>query len=104
MPGDWAPTPKHEAKARELGLDVTAEAEAFRDFHEAKGSTMLVWDKAFFTWLRNATRFGAAPSAPAQPDYIDTPEDAGTAMTLAEAVQYCPAEYRKPIQEYLGGI
>jgi hypothetical protein len=54
----WQPTAKHIADATMAGLDCSAEADQFRDHHTAKGSTMLDWDAAFRTWLRNAIRWG----------------------------------------------
>lgn len=33
------------------------ELDAFRDHHLARGNTMKDWDRAFYTWLRNAKRF-----------------------------------------------
>ncbi len=104
LPDDWAPTPKHDAKARELGLDVDAEAEAFRDFHGGRGSTMFDWSLAFHTWLRNAVKFGPAPSKAPEPTYLEIPDDAGPVMSLADALEFCPPEHRGPIQEFLGGI
>lgn len=32
------------------------EIEAFKDYHQARGTVMLDWDKAFYTWLRNAKK------------------------------------------------
>lgn len=104
LPDDWAYNPKHEAKARELGLDINAEAEAFRDFHGGHGTTMLKWDLAFHTWLRNAVKFGPAPGKAPEPVYLEIPDDTAPAMSLAEALQFCPPEHRAPIQEFLGGV
>lgn len=60
LPDDWSPTESHEKKAAELNLHIKDEADAFRDHHLAHGKTMLDWDRAFYTWLRNATKFGSA--------------------------------------------
>ena len=69
LPPDWQPHEGHARKCREIGADLADEAEGFRDYHEAKGTVMLSWDKAFFTWLRNAKRFsqGRRPAAPDRP-------------------------------------
>ena len=104
LPDSWVYTAQHRDKAYELGLDVDAEANAFRDYHAAHGSTMANWDMAFHTWLRNAVKFGPAPSKAPEPAYLEIPDDAGPAMSLAEALQFCPPEHRGPIQEFLGGI
>lgn len=104
LPDSWAYTAQHRDKAYELGLDVDAEADAFRDYHQAHGTTMAKWDMAFHTWLRNAVKFGPAPGKTPKPDYLEIPDDAGPAMSLAEALQFCPPEHRAPIQEFLGGV
>lgn len=109
FPDGWKPTASHAAKAKELGLDLASEAEAFEDNHVSKGNVFADWNAAFHTWLRNATKYGPAsgvrPMVPAPGEYIDVPDDAdGPVMSLAEAVKYAPEEYRKPIQEFLGGI
>lgn len=57
MSADWIPNVAHTAKALAAGLDCAAEAERFRDYHAAKGSTFADWDAAFRTWLGNAQRF-----------------------------------------------
>ena len=47
-----------KAWAKESGLsDPKTELEAFRDYHQAKGSTFKSWDAALRTWLRNAKKF-----------------------------------------------
>ena len=61
IPDSWAPTEAHRAKATEFRVDVTAEAEAFRDFHRAKGNVFADVDAAFRTWLRNAKRYATGP-------------------------------------------
>lgn len=57
LPSDWRPKESHMAKAGEHGVDLQSEAEAFADFWHGDGRTKLDWDKAFFTWLRNAKKF-----------------------------------------------
>ncbi len=37
--------------------DPSTEIEQFRHYHKGKGSLMLNWDSAFYTWLGNAKRF-----------------------------------------------
>lgn len=60
LPTDWQPTQAHREKAADLGLNLTAEVESFRDHHSAKGTRFVDWDAAFRTWMRNAVKFGAA--------------------------------------------
>lgn len=57
IPDDWKPNDQHTAWAREQDVDLHFEFEQFRDFHGARGSVMLDWDKAFWTWLRKAKRW-----------------------------------------------
>ena len=71
IPADWQPSERERTTAREKGLDCDAEAAHFRDHHTAKGESMLDWDAAFRTWLRNAVKFAnrggrqaALPAAP----------------------------------------
>lgn len=53
----WAPNDSHSQRARESGVDVEFEAGQFRDHHLAKGSKFVDWDRAFHTWLGNATKW-----------------------------------------------
>lgn len=39
------------------------EIQAFKDYHEGRGNVMLDWDKAFYTWLRNAKKFNKQGAA-----------------------------------------
>jgi hypothetical protein len=57
MPEGWEPNPQHLEQAGKLGVDCSAEADAFRDHHSSKGSRFVDWDAAFRTWLRNAAKF-----------------------------------------------
>lgn len=56
-PSDWKPSDAHRAKGRELGVDVDAEAQRFRDHHDARGSVFVDWDAAFRTWLGNEAKW-----------------------------------------------
>lgn len=47
------------------GIDLSAELEAFRDFHMSKGSQFKDWDRAFRTWLGKAVKW----SSKRQPNY-----------------------------------
>lgn len=53
-------TNAHSLKASAKGVDVDVEFEKFRDYHLAKGSKFVDWDRAFHTWLNNA-RPGPGP-------------------------------------------
>jgi hypothetical protein len=54
MPADLAWSNAHSLKASAKGVDVQVEFEKFRDYHLAKGSKFVDWDRAFHTWLNNA--------------------------------------------------
>lgn len=57
---DWLPSERARAKSlAEYGhLDLRSELEQFKNHHIAKGSLMLDWDRAWYTWLGNTRRFG----------------------------------------------
>ena len=57
IPDDWAPTPSHAQKAKELELDLESEAEDFVNDRKAKGVKYVDWDSAFHNWLKNARKF-----------------------------------------------
>ena len=57
LPKTWSPNAGHVAAATTHHLDLTQEADKFRDYHAAKGSTFKDWDAAFRNWLRKAAEF-----------------------------------------------
>lgn len=57
LPKNWKPNDTHRRIATEEGVDLEREVTGFRDHAEATGRTMLDWDAAFRTWLRNARGF-----------------------------------------------
>lgn len=66
-PVDWAPKPAHYKLGEERGLptsELEKQREAFKDFHEAKGSLFADWDAAFRTWIRNAGIYGPKGRSP----------------------------------------
>ena len=54
IPDDWQPTPEHEAKARELNVDLLREAESFKAHAEANDRRAVRWNAAFTQWLLKA--------------------------------------------------
>lgn len=69
IPDDWAPNESHEAKAAELGVDLLAETEKFRDHAIANGKTFVDWSRGFHTWLNNSPKFALRPGGrPAERD------------------------------------
>lgn len=65
LPKEWKPNESHLEIAVEYGLDPAFQLRAFRDHHEAKGTTYKSWDAAFRNWLNKAHSFSQpAYSAP----------------------------------------
>lgn len=60
-PKELEPNDRNRELAKELGLNLQSEFEAFSDHHQAKGSTYKDWNLALNTWLRNAVKFGSKP-------------------------------------------
>lgn len=54
LPGDFTWTNAHSLKAHAKGVEVEVELEKFKDYHLARGSRFVDWDRAFHTWLNNA--------------------------------------------------
>ncbi len=57
LPDDWVPSDSHRERAARDHLNLDGQAEKFRNHHLAKGTVMLDWDRAFFTWLGNSVDF-----------------------------------------------
>ena len=67
LPDGWVPSEKNieDALKREFtNEEINHEADQFRNYHHAKGSTFKDWDAAWRTWLGNARKF--ARSRPAR--------------------------------------
>jgi hypothetical protein len=65
FPNSFNVSEHHRQLAKAKGwADPDHEFEAFRDYHQAKGNLFLDWDKAFYTWLRNAKGRFAKPLQP----------------------------------------
>jgi uncharacterized protein YdaU (DUF1376 family) len=63
LPEGFHPNDTGIEKARQAGINLAAELEAFRDYHTSKGTTMLDWQAAWRTWVGNAVKFkGKKPS------------------------------------------
>jgi hypothetical protein len=59
---DWAPSEKNiqDAHARNFtDEEISHEADRFRDYHLAKGTTFKNWDAGWRTWLGNARKFAS---------------------------------------------
>lgn len=58
LPHDFGVTHNHITLAAQNNWPhPNNEIDAFRDYHMARGTTMVDWDRAFYTWLRNAKKF-----------------------------------------------
>jgi hypothetical protein len=54
LPADWKPTESHIQFARERGVNLEQEAQAFRWHAEANDRRVVVWNAAFSQWLTKA--------------------------------------------------
>jgi len=54
LPASWAPTAEHFEKAKQLGVDVVREAEAFRLHADTHDRRAVRWNSAFTSWLMKA--------------------------------------------------
>jgi DNA-binding transcriptional MocR family regulator len=71
LPENWVPSDKNTADAQERGFtmqEIDHEADQFRNYHIAKGSTFKNWDAAWRTWLGNARKFAGRNSKQALSD------------------------------------
>lgn len=60
LPDGWVPSDRNIEDAMKRGFsteETNHEAEQFRNYHHAKGSTFKDWDAAWRTWLGNAKKF-----------------------------------------------
>lgn len=57
LPEGWKPTDQHRERAKSEGVNCDAQAERFREWHLAKGSLFVDWNRAFTTWLLRANDF-----------------------------------------------
>lgn len=54
IPDDWSPNESHAVRARAASLDVSREAERFRNHAVQNDRKCVDWDAAFRNWLLNA--------------------------------------------------
>lgn len=67
LPDDWAPNAKHFAQAEKLGVDLMAEARAFRGHAQTHDRRARDWDAAFRTWLDKSRPAARAPQGQQAP-------------------------------------
>jgi hypothetical protein len=76
LPDDFTPNPQHAQYAAENGIDGPMQLVKFRDYHQAKGTTMIDWDAAFRTWLRNSLNYDPPKLRPvSDPSQLPPVED-----------------------------
>ncbi|MCS2161685.1 helix-turn-helix domain-containing protein [Scandinavium sp. H11S7] len=54
LPPMFKPSAEHIAMASEKGVSIETELLNFRDYHMARGTTLIDWNSAFRGWIRNA--------------------------------------------------
>ena len=62
IPPDFILSEKLLQFAKEHGINgnrINDVLEHFKEHHQSRGTTMLDWDKAFMTWVRNDKKFGS---------------------------------------------
>lgn len=102
MPEGWAPSDKHAALAKALGLDLQWEADHFRDWCGARGEGYVDWEQAFSNRLRNAKKYqrggGAAgtggPQEPVAPQALRPMATIKTGELLAPMLPPAPLARR----------
>lgn len=60
IPSNWVPSDeniKHAISKNLTHEEIKNEADQFRDFHLAKGTTFKDWDAGWRTWVRNSIKF-----------------------------------------------
>ena len=96
LPEDFEPDDGHQRLASELGINLRHEILQFRDYHKARGTTMVSWSAALRTWLRNAPKFRAqAPPT--------SGKQAARDSYAAQAAQARERENERPIERDITG-
>ena len=54
FPPLFKPSAEHISMAAEKGISIETELLNFRDYHTARGTTLIDWNSAFRVWIRNA--------------------------------------------------
>lgn len=75
IPTDFCVTDAMRAWAKEKGVtaNIDFETEQFMDYHQARGTTMKDWSKAWQTWMRNTIKFNKSNQQYSKPR--NTPEN-----------------------------
>jgi hypothetical protein len=86
LPDQWCPSEKNIADAEERGFtyeEINHEADRFRDYHLARGSSFKDWNAAWRTWLGNAKRF-AGRGVAGQPQPLSGRKGTSLASIVAQ--------------------
>lgn len=76
FPEGWTPKSEHQTWCQKKGIkNITELAEAFGQDAQAKGKTFKDWNMAFYTWLRNAIKFGDAHVSPIKHTQPEPPQE-----------------------------
>lgn len=95
MPEGWAPRPEELTEGAKHGFSaarVQAEAERFRDHHQAKGNVFADWHAAFRKWLGNAKKWDAERGPLANDSAAPAPPPAAPPIRRIPASQVPPRE------------
>jgi hypothetical protein len=63
LPSGWVPSDRNiaDAEAKQFStMEITNEAERFRDYHASKATVAADWDASWRTWLSNARKWGGS--------------------------------------------
>ena len=67
LPASWEPNETHVRIAEELGVCLSTQENAFRDYEAAHRRLMVDWDAAFRMWLKKSSEFRAKSRSSPQP-------------------------------------
>lgn len=68
LPSDFTPTPSHESKAKELGVNLQWELEKFENHHRARDSRFRDWNQALHGWIKRSAEYSnGRPGSPPRP-------------------------------------
>lgn len=65
LPEDFKPNPSHEAKAKELSVDLSWELQKFENHHRARDTRFRNWDQALHGWIKRAAEYAKKDNASA---------------------------------------
>jgi hypothetical protein len=86
LPDEWCPSEKNIADAEARGFtheEINHEADRFRDYHLARGSSFKDWNAAWRTWLGNAKRY-AGRGVVSQPHAVSGRKGTSLASIVAQ--------------------